>query len=143
MKVFGLFNEGIPTISAFLSTELQLEVSFEDLVIFVKEGYPRFDLFSERTKNELIAMEAHSGVLRYDPSKGKSNSGIRQMIIAPFFRARVSVSLFLDKSERKSLLYRLTGESVSEFTKMDKEIRDTEENPVREQDAIQESEISQ
>jgi hypothetical protein len=46
---------------------------------------------------------------------------LQNVIVLPFFRAHVSVSLLLDKAERRSLLHRLTGESIETFNGLEKE----------------------
>jgi hypothetical protein len=90
----------------------------------IREGYPKFSSFSASTCEKMMALDLGSCLLRYEPD----GTVIKTAIVLPFFRAHVSSSLLLDKAERKSLLYRLTGESIDTFVGIEKdEVALTEE----------------
>jgi tRNA (cytosine34-C5)-methyltransferase len=98
--------------------------------LLIKEGYPKFSIFSDSAQKQMIGLQLGSCLLRYDPksiddkSTRKDNifaQSLKTILILPFFRAHVSASLLLDKAERKSLYYRLTGEGIEKFSGVEKE----------------------
>jgi hypothetical protein len=123
-------SEGVPTIAPYLPVERQITIGFDDLCLLIKEGYPKFSILSDDAQKQMIALKLGSCLLRYDPNAIDSKStrkdnifaqSLKTLLILPFFRAHVSASLLLDKAERKSLYYRLTGEGIDEFSGVEKE----------------------
>ncbi|KAI8906840.1 S-adenosyl-L-methionine-dependent methyltransferase [Gorgonomyces haynaldii] len=104
---FRLVSEGISTIAPYLSEERHLRVSLEDLLVFLKQGYPKIQEFTEPTQKAMEHVKLGSCMLEYVPEDGSPFG----KLTLPFFRAKVSCSLLLGKFERNSLLYRLTGET--------------------------------
>lgn len=106
----------------FLPPDRQITLQLPDLLILIRNGYPKFHTFSPEAQKHFDGLELGSCLLRYEPSSDVNYSGpLTATIILPFFRAHVSASLLLDKAERKSLAYRLTGETIESFPGMEKE----------------------
>lgn len=103
-------SEGVPTIAPFLPIDRQISISLSDLVLLIREGYPKFTSFSSEVMEMMKQLKVGTCLLRYEPEE--NTELMKKSLILPFFRAHVSASLLLDKAERKSLLYRLVGESI-------------------------------
>jgi tRNA (cytosine34-C5)-methyltransferase len=117
---FRISNEGIQTITPYLSQAKQISVSFDDLSVFIKREYPKFQEFSQEGEKLLKSLEFGNYLLRFDPKDYPNYKGsITNTVIVPILRANVSTSLLLDKAERKSLLSRLTGEDFEGYTGLD------------------------
>lgn len=113
---YRICSEGVATAAPYLPEARHLNVNLAELCMLIKAGYPKFDSFSEGTQRKLEMIEQGSCILRFDPLSDESYSGtMKASIVLPFYRAKCSVSLLLDKAERRSLLYRLTGEFVEVF----------------------------
>ena len=100
---FRVSSEGVSTILPYLSQARQISIKLPDLVLMIKNEYPKIELFSTTTQQLFKQLSHGSCLLRCDSMDD---------LYLPFFKAHVSVSLLLDKTERKSLLYRLTGETL-------------------------------
>jgi hypothetical protein len=119
---YRISSEGVSTIASHLSDERRIEVNLEGLLVFIKHSYPKFSEFPIECKTKLEELNLGSCLLSYDPNSDVDYKGsLQNVIVLPFFRAHVSVSLLLDKAERRSLLHRLTGESIETFNGLEKE----------------------
>jgi hypothetical protein len=118
---YRICSEGVQTVEPHLAKERQVPMNLTDLVVLIKNEYPKFDLFSEEGKQTLSKVNHGSCMLVFNPSNETDYQGsIFYPVVLPFFRANVSASLLLDKAERKSLLNRLTGESLNEIVPLSK-----------------------
>lgn len=125
---FRLCNEGILSIASFLDKERQVSVPVEDLVVMIKNEYPKYNLLTAETVEKFkkiskfnLTLENGSCLLNFDPTTSTLHDGsLKGTITLPCFKSHVSVSLLLDKHERKSLLNRLTGETLTEIVPLDK-----------------------
>jgi hypothetical protein len=110
---YRICSDGVQTLSPHLSMQRRISISLNDLVVFIKNEYPKLDEFSKAGQDAMNALSVGSCLLQFDPSKESNVLGsLKSLIVLPFFKAQVSVSLLLDKAERKSLLNRLTGEEL-------------------------------
>ena len=119
---YRICSEGVSTIAPYLSQKRHLNVDMDVLRILIQNGYPKFESFSEEIKTKFEKMDYGSGMLSFDP-KQIPGCKMKHLISLPFFRAKTSVSLLLNKAERKSLLYRLVGETVDDIKGLDKDIQ--------------------
>ena len=109
--------EGLQTLAPFLSKEMILGVSFEDLIIFLNHQYPKCELFSNECKEQLLKLPMGSYLIAFYPEKEPNyNGNIKIPILLPLWKAAVSASVLLTQQERSSLIIRLTGKEL-EFQK--------------------------
>ncbi|KND03593.1 uncharacterized protein SPPG_01069 [Spizellomyces punctatus DAOM BR117] len=111
---FRLSNEGLATIGRYVSGKRVVQVPMSDIVTLLSIEYPKFTEFGEELQKKLTEMSMGSCIIKFDPTLEKNYTGsARSTILLPIWRAHVSVSLLLNKQERKSLMHRLTGEDLS------------------------------
>lgn len=82
-------------------TKRIVDVPIDDIILLLKNSYPRTSILSQNTQTELEKLGLGSCLF---------SAGI---ILVPVWNARTSTSLLLDKMECTALLSRLTGEVVS------------------------------
>ena len=87
----------------------QIRIPLRDLLVMIRHDYPKFSEFSEETAKSLANLPRGSCILFCDPETEESLKGrVKGMLVFPFFRANVSVSMLINKKESNSLLHRLT-----------------------------------
>ncbi|KAI8900016.1 S-adenosyl-L-methionine-dependent methyltransferase [Globomyces pollinis-pini] len=113
---FRVSSEGVQTIAPYLSKERQVDICLADLITLIKHEYPKFEEFTPNGQETLKGLQLGNCLVRFDSSKEASCEGsIEGIITLPLFRAAVSASLLLDKPGRRSLLNRLTLETLDEI----------------------------
>ncbi|KAJ3000788.1 tRNA (cytosine(34)-C(5))-methyltransferase [Globomyces sp. JEL0801] len=113
---FRVSSEGVQTIAPYLSKERQVDICLADLITLIKHEYPKFEEFTPKGQETLKGLQLGNCLVRFDSSKEASCEGsIEGIITLPLFRAAVSASLLLDKPGRRSLLNRLTLETLDEI----------------------------
>ncbi|KAJ3220858.1 tRNA (cytosine(34)-C(5))-methyltransferase [Clydaea vesicula] len=105
---FRLCNDGV-SIIANVTTKRRIVAKLSDVLILLREPYPKVDKFSSLIIDGLKELGPGSCLFSFNPSTEKSIS-IKLPMLLPIWRAKASCSLLLDKAECRSLLLRLTGE---------------------------------
>jgi len=113
---YRIVNEGLSTISPYLSDKRVINVTLNDLKVLLEEDYPHLNGFCEKTKGDLEALEQGSFVFRFVPSESdiKDDCLIRTKLELPVWKAKASVNLLMKKAEKKSLAWRLLGKELEE-----------------------------
>jgi len=113
---YRIVNEGLNTISPYLSEKRVINVTLNDLRVLLEEDYPHLNGFCENTKNALEALDQGSCVFRFIPSEADTQDDclIRTKLELPVWKARASVNLLMKKAEKKSLAWRLLGKELEE-----------------------------
>ncbi|ORX46233.1 multisite-specific tRNA:(cytosine-C(5))-methyltransferase [Piromyces finnis] len=113
---YRIVNEGLNTLSPYLSEKRIINATLEDLRVLLEEDYPHINGFTENTKSALEGLDQGSFVLRFIPSESDNNDNclIRTKLELPVWKARSSVNLLMKKAEKKSLAWRLLGKELEE-----------------------------
>jgi len=112
---YRIVNEGLNTISPYLSDKRVILVTLNDLKALLQEGYPLISSFSENTKNALEALDQGSCLFRFIPTKeniGDEECLIRSKLELPVWKARSSVNLLMKDAEKRSFAWRLLGKEL-------------------------------
>ena len=99
---FRVSNDGLELLSLMITKRL-VEVPISDVLILLKNSYPRTNQLSESTQEELSKLGLGCCIFSC-----QENS-----ILAPVWNARTSCSFLLDKRECTAMLTRITGEIIS------------------------------
>ncbi|KXS20297.1 S-adenosyl-L-methionine-dependent methyltransferase [Gonapodya prolifera JEL478] len=91
----------------------------EDLLALLQKEYPLFTDFTETVRTKLQKMDEGCAVIVYDPDVelGTAERRLYHVLMIPLWRAKVSVNLLLNKAEKQSLLWQLTGSLQAEEEK--------------------------
>ncbi|KAJ3012948.1 tRNA (cytosine(34)-C(5))-methyltransferase [Thoreauomyces humboldtii] len=136
---FRLANEGLSTLSPFVSGSILVSASMADVQILLAHEYPKFPEFSEELSQKFKDMLHGSCIIKFDPSTEPGYEGsMHTVVLLPVWRAQVSVSLLINKAERRSLMHRITGKDLAiqvgltDVVKVNEEV--TEEAAAMEED---------
>jgi 16S rRNA C967 or C1407 C5-methylase (RsmB/RsmF family) len=114
---YRIVNEGLSTISPYLSDKRVISVTFNDLKVLLEEDYPHLLGFCDETKKALEELDQGSCLFRFIPSESDNNNDeclIRSKLELPVWKARTSVNLLMKKAEKRSLAWRLLGKELDE-----------------------------
>ncbi|KAI8589072.1 NOL1/NOP2/Sun domain family, member 2 [Geranomyces variabilis] len=110
---FRLANDGLSTIGPFVGDRSVIHASMKDVVTLLSVEYPKFQEFDEQIAEAFKQRDMGSCVVKFNPAAQPGYDGrVRTPILLPIWRAQVSVSLLINKNERKSLMHRLTGNDL-------------------------------
>ncbi|KAJ3149520.1 tRNA (cytosine(34)-C(5))-methyltransferase [Geranomyces michiganensis] len=110
---FRLANDGLSTIGPFVGDRSVIHATMKDVVTLLSVEYPKFHEFDEHMVEAFKNRDMGSCVVKFDPAAHPGYDGtVRTPILLPIWRAQVSVSLLINKNERKSLMHRLTGQDL-------------------------------
>ncbi|KAJ3047695.1 tRNA (cytosine(34)-C(5))-methyltransferase [Rhizophlyctis rosea] len=114
---YRINHDGLPILAPHLGENLRINVGLEDIKMLIKWEYPKFERLSEGVRRLVEALAQGSCLFEFDPSRETGDLGgtIHTKFDLPVWRGAASVSLLLNKQERKSLLHRLTGEELVGF----------------------------
>ncbi|KAJ3181791.1 tRNA (cytosine(34)-C(5))-methyltransferase [Geranomyces variabilis] len=116
---FRLANDGLSTIGPFVGDRSVIHASMKDVITLLSVEYPKFQEFDEHMADAFKQRDMGSCVVKFDPAAQAGYDGrVRTAILLPIWRAQVSVSLLINKNERKSLMHRLTGNDLEIRTGM-------------------------
>ncbi|TPX45291.1 hypothetical protein SeLEV6574_g03949 [Synchytrium endobioticum] len=105
---YRIDHVAVPLVRACART---LRISFDDLVTALGTDYPKFASFGVATPLALSTVGPY--VMEFDPADDQSGRAkerlVNHTLYIPFWRAQTSISIFLDKNERRTLYARLTG----------------------------------
>ncbi|KAJ3034269.1 tRNA (cytosine(34)-C(5))-methyltransferase [Rhizophlyctis rosea] len=114
---YRINHDGLSILAPHLSKNLHITVPLSDIVTMIKWEYPKFGLLSEEIRKRVEALPMGSCLFEFDPELEKEVTGtIHNRFILPIWRGAASLSLLLNKQERRSLMHRLTGQELTEFT---------------------------
>ncbi|KAI8904638.1 S-adenosyl-L-methionine-dependent methyltransferase [Powellomyces hirtus] len=130
---FRLSNEGLSVIGAFVSPNNIIHASLPDIITLLSIEYPKFTQFNGRLQSIFTRIPLGSCIVKFDPAAETGDAGeglvgcayegsVRTPILLPVWRAHVSVSLLLNKAERKSLMHRLTGKELEIVAGLESEL---------------------
>jgi len=103
---YRIVNEGLSTISPYLSDKRVINVTFNDLKVLLEEDYPHLLGFCDETKKALEELDQGSCLFRFIPSEDDYNNEeclIRSKLELPVWKAKTSVNLLMKKAEKRSL----------------------------------------
>ncbi|KAI9092882.1 hypothetical protein DFS34DRAFT_632211 [Phlyctochytrium arcticum] len=118
---FRLTSEGLFILGPFLAANRVIQAPLADMVTLLSREYPKFTEFGDHVRESLSRSSLGSCIIMFDPTTEANYTGsVKTKVHLPIWRAHVSVSLLLNKQERKSLMHRLTGEELSIEQGLDK-----------------------
>ena len=117
---YRLNNEGLLTLAPYLSDHKRINCSLGDLIVALSNSYPKFSAFSQDFRLILEKLSISGYLLVFNPGDHPDYIGsIKLPVHLPMWRAAVSVSTLINKQERASLMFRLTGRNLELNDKLD------------------------
>ena len=115
---FRLYADGLPIMLPFITSRL-ISIPKRDLLLALEHQYPHLTNFSPSIQEAFKPLELGCILFVYEP-KPEDNVSFSTTIVLSLWLARFSVSLFLNKMERKSLYDRMTGKELVVSKGLDK-----------------------
>ncbi|TPX30335.1 hypothetical protein SmJEL517_g06089 [Synchytrium microbalum] len=115
MCTYRIENIAVPLMLPFLPSPSQrmVTISFDDLLTLIGLDYPKFGSFSVEVQEYLVRQAIGPLIMKFDPSLDTSGRAkgrlVNHIMYIPVWRAATSISVFLDKIERKNIYARLAG----------------------------------